>query len=51
MKMYFKHQKIVDKMDKQASGIVQFELGDPVINLITFLNMPKGSLLRIYSNS
>ena len=30
MKMYFKHQKIIDKMEKQASGSGQFEEGDPV---------------------
>ena len=31
MKTYFKHQKIIDKTEKSASRIVQFEVGDPVL--------------------
>ena len=36
--MYSRHQKIIDKMEKWASRIVQFELGDPVYS--TYVVVP-----------
>ena len=29
--MYFKHQKTIVKTEQEASAVVQFELGDPVL--------------------
>ena len=51
MKTYFKHQKISDKMEKYASGIVQFEVGDPVnINFnFNFSNVFNPNISELHS--